>query len=255
MGSAKRWIEKEFDHFTYCSDLASLIHMIKVMSLNLSELARRRLAWVDAYRECGNAAQVCRHFSIPLRTFWRWKRRYDPWDLKSLENRSRRPMRSPRRTRILIERRILALKSEHLRWGKEKIALFLRKNGIPVSGPTVGWLREQGVEHVFSHKKRPIENAYVERSHRIDEEEFYSVGPLGVTLDDLRRRAQEYLIMYSHLTYFPYMVGWSDAQKYGKERADDLYSIIRSQAFCGSRPKPGFKGAQTWKISGNVLTA
>lgn len=300
-----RWIEKEFDHFTYCTDLAPLIHMIKAMSLTLSEPARRRLAWMDAYRECGNAAQVCRHFSISPRTFWRWKKRYDPWDLKSLENRSRRPRHSPQRTPVFIERRVLSLKAEHPRWGKEKIALYLRREEASISGPTVWrilrrheriiryktrkrkapksrvdwtkvrvpgdllqmdtkhivqrgrklyqytivdvvsrvrhlevyrhadmattvtfltealprfnrtitmvqtdngsefgqsvtkWLREQRINHVFSHKKRPVENAYVERSHRTDEEEFYSVGSLGLTLEDLRQRLQEYLIMYN----------------------------------------------------------
>lgn len=305
MGSPSRWIEKEYDHFTYLTDLAPLVHMIKVMSLNLSEGARRRLAWMDAYRECGNAAQVCRHFSIPLRTFWRWEKRYDPWDLRTLENRSRRPNHSPRKTHIIIERHILRVKTEHPRWGKEKIAFYLRKEGVPISGPTVWrilrrheriiryrtrkrkapkprvdwakvrvpgdllqmdtkhvyhhgrriyqytivdvvsrlrhlevfrradmattitflaqalprfdrsitvvqtdngsefgqsvtkWLRERQISHVFSHKKRPVENAYVERSHRIDEEEFYSIGNLGVTFDDLRHRLAAYLEMYN----------------------------------------------------------
>lgn len=306
MGSRSKWIEKEFDHFTYCTDLAPLIHMIKTMSLQLSSEARRRLAWMDAYRECGNAAQVCRHFSIPLRTFWRWHKRYDPWDLKSLENRSRRPHHSPHRTSTIIERRVLAVKTQHLRWGKEKIALYLQWNeNLSISGVTVWrilrrheriiryktrkrkalkprvdwtkvrvpgdllqmdtkhisqhgrklyqytivdvvsrvrhldvfrhadmattiaflrqalprfhctittiqtdngsefgqsvtkWLREQKIHHVFSHKKRPVENAYVERSHRTDEEEFYSLGNLGLTFEDLRTRLAQYLEMYN----------------------------------------------------------
>ncbi len=279
--------------------------MIKVMSLVLSEKARQRLQWMDSYRNCGNAAQVCRHFSIPLRTFWRWRKRYDPWDLKSLEDRSRSPKHSPYKTHILVERRVLAVKTEHLRWGKEKIALYLGRQKIPISGKTIWkilkrherivryrtkkrrapkprvdwakvrvpgellqmdtkhvfhhgrkvyqytivdvvsrtrhldafrhsdmattieflkqalpkfgrqvrliqtdngsefgqsvtkWLREHQIEHVFSHKRRPVENAYVERSHRIDEEEFYSLGNLGSTFEDLKSRLAAYLLMYN----------------------------------------------------------
>lgn len=290
--------------YTVNVDLAVLAYMAKIVSLELSSEARQRLKWMDAFRECGNAAQICRHFSISLRTFWRWKKRYDPWDLKSLENKSRRPKHSPKKTHILLERRVLALKREHPRWGKEKLALFLQKENTIVSASTVyrilkrheriiryktkkrrapkprvdwakvrspgdllqmdtkhlslhgrklyqftlidvvtrkrhlqvyrhadmattvqflqealptfpavttiqtdngsefgqsvtKWLREHGICHVFSHKKRPTENAYVERSHRIDEEEFYSLGNLGPTFVDLRRKLAEYLIMYN----------------------------------------------------------
>lgn len=301
----KKFFLNTDDRFSYVWDLAGLIHMIKTMSLNLSSHARLRLAWMDSYRNCGNAAQVCRHFSIPLRTFWRWKKRYDQWALKTLENRSRKPRHSSRKTHILIERKVLAVKTEHLRWGKEKIALYLTREGVRVSGPTVWrilhrheriiryrtrkrkapkprvdwakvrvpgdllqmdtkhifhhgkrcyqytiidvvsrhrvidafrhsdmattikfleqalpkfnrpisviqtdngsefgqsvtkWLREHRINHVFSHKKRPTENAYVERSHRTDEEEFYSLGNLGVTFEDLRNRLASYLLMYN----------------------------------------------------------
>ncbi|MGK5094815.1 DDE-type integrase/transposase/recombinase, partial [Deltaproteobacteria bacterium TL4] len=110
--------------------------MLKTMSLKLSEEARQRLAWMDAYRECGNGAQVVRHFSIPLRTFFRWKKRYDPWDLKSLENHSRRPRRFPRRTSWNNEKAVLELKRAHPRWGKEKLSLALRNQGIIISGKT-----------------------------------------------------------------------------------------------------------------------
>ena len=57
--------------FHIIDDLAPLVHMIKAMSLTLSPPARQRLAWMDAHRECGNAAKVCRHFSIAgTQPFW-----------------------------------------------------------------------------------------------------------------------------------------------------------------------------------------
>lgn len=287
------------------SDLAPLMHMIKVFSRELSPDARQRLAWMDSYRACQNAAQVCRHFSIPLRTFWRWYTRFNPWDLSSLESKSRRPHHSPKKTSRLVENRVLTVKQLHPRWGKEKIALVMRNEDHTITGKTVwkilsrhtrivryhtrkrkspkprvnwaeihapgdllqldtkhiilpgrkvyqytiidvvtrerfadiypksdmattmvflteaftrlafrptmiqtdngsefgrsvsAWLRNQKIRHVFSHKRRPAENAYVERSHRTDEEEFYSMETLSANLTALKARFAQYLIMYN----------------------------------------------------------
>lgn len=280
--------------------------MIKAFSLKLSREARERLAWMDCYRECNNALLVCRKFGISECTFWRWRKRYNPWDLTSLESQSRRPKRSPRKTTWDVEQQVLAVKREHPRWGKEKIALYVQvKKHIALSGKTVWkilarhklivryhtkkrkapkprvkwaevyvpgdllemdtkfvnlhgrrvyqytlidvvsrwryaeiypemtgentvsflthalqattltvktiqtdnghefqkvvtvWLKRRGIQHLYTHKARPIENSHVERSHRIDEEEFYSVGGYGVTLAELQANFAAYLTMYN----------------------------------------------------------
>lgn len=56
---------------------------------NLSKEARRRLAVMDYYRVTKNAALACRHFGIPRATFYRWKSKYQPYRLLSLEPRKR----------------------------------------------------------------------------------------------------------------------------------------------------------------------
>jgi len=102
----------------------------------LSKRAKQRLAWFDFYRSHGeNAALTCRRFGISRECFYGWKRRYDPWRLESLEERSRRP----RNTRCwevsrTQEFRILSLRRAHLRWGKEKLkVLYEREYHEPVS--------------------------------------------------------------------------------------------------------------------------
>jgi hypothetical protein len=52
-----------------------------------------RLAWMDFYRRGRNVARTCRHFGISRQTFYRWQRRYDPYDLTTLEERSHCPRR------------------------------------------------------------------------------------------------------------------------------------------------------------------
>ena len=59
----------------------------------LSRGARVRLAWMNFYRGCDNVTHTCRHFGISRETFYRWQRRYDPYDLTTLEERSHCPQR------------------------------------------------------------------------------------------------------------------------------------------------------------------
>jgi len=102
--------------------------------------ARQRLAWMDFYRAHGNNASLtCRHFGISRDTFYRWKRRFKPRDLSSLEDHSRRPLRvrKPTTAPRVIDK-IRSLREKYPRWGKDKLAVLLRAEGIRVSASTVG---------------------------------------------------------------------------------------------------------------------
>ena len=55
-------------------------------------MARLWLQWMDYYKSHGgNAAFISRHFGISGQIFYRWKRRFDPRRLESLEECSHRP--------------------------------------------------------------------------------------------------------------------------------------------------------------------
>jgi len=117
----------------------------------LSREARRRLKWMDYYEENRrNARLTCRHFDISPQTFYRWWRRYNPHNLATLEERSRRP----HRTRQPTWSNDLALAVQELRerfpvWGKDKLAPLLRDQGWQCSTSMVGRilrsLQERGV--------------------------------------------------------------------------------------------------------------
>jgi hypothetical protein len=55
----------------------------------ISKEAVRRLSWFDFYNRCGDARLTCRHFAVSPQTFYRWKNRFDPYDLTTLEAASR----------------------------------------------------------------------------------------------------------------------------------------------------------------------
>jgi len=93
---------------------------------------------------------VDRYFGISRQTFYRWKRRYDPQNLSTLEEGSHRPhhRRRPTWTAEQAER-VRRLREQYPPWGKDKLAVLLRREGWAVSVSRVGRiltsLRQRGV--------------------------------------------------------------------------------------------------------------
>jgi len=137
----------------------------------LSAQARRRLKWMDYYESHGhNACLTCRHFDISPQTFYRWRRRYDPRNLRTLEDRSHRPrrLRQPTWSPQLAEA-VLSLRQEYPRWGKDKLVVLLRQEGWRASTSMVGRilrrLRERGVQ-VDTLDLRPPTRSGLQAVHR-----------------------------------------------------------------------------------------
>jgi len=139
-----------------------------------SKKARQRLKWFNYYDSHGhNARLTCRHFDISPQTFYRWKRRYNPKHLESLEEHSRRPrhLRQPSYSMELVEA-VLRLREEYPRWGKDKLVVLLRDEGTSCSASTVGRimrrLKDRGalkepVPNHVSARKRQRQRPYAVR--------------------------------------------------------------------------------------------
>lgn len=106
----------------------------------LSREAKWRLQVLDWYRAHGrNARLTCRHFGISPDTFYRWKRRYVPMALASLESRSHRPRRLRQPTwSAELALAVRQLRTENPRWGKAKLTPLLHAQGWAVSISMVG---------------------------------------------------------------------------------------------------------------------
>jgi transposase len=106
---------------------------------------------MDYYQGHGrNAALTCRYFGISRQTFYRWQRRYDPLNLRTLESGSHRPYRRRRPTWTGEQaQQVRRLRERYPRWGKDKLAVLLRREGWAVSVSMVGRiltsLRQRGV--------------------------------------------------------------------------------------------------------------
>src|SRR5258708_19854179 len=117
---------------------------LATIGVELSRAAQVRLAWMDLYRKTENVALSCRNFGISRQTFYRWLKRYEPLDLTSLEERSHCPhdRRQPTWS-FPLQRKVLTLRLQFPRWGKDKLAVLLRQQGETVSTSMVGRILTQ----------------------------------------------------------------------------------------------------------------
>jgi putative transposase len=114
-------------------------HLSKNPPQELTAKELDRLRAVSLFKEIHNARVVCETFGIGRATLYRWLRRFDPKDLNSLKEESRRPrrVRKPQWSRELV-RAVKTLREEYPRWGKDKLAVLLRDQGHESCVSTVG---------------------------------------------------------------------------------------------------------------------
>ena len=88
----------------------------------------------------------CRRFGVSARTGYKWVSRYEAAGEAGLEDRSRRPLKSPLRSSDAVEAAVLALRELHPAWGGRKLASVLARGGMMLSPSTVtAILRRHGV--------------------------------------------------------------------------------------------------------------
>lgn len=105
-----------------------------IQAASLSREALKRLNWLDWYLSHGrNAELTCRHFGISKSLFYRWKNRFNPKNLQTLEfdTKSRRP-KKVRETMLsfLAKKRIYEIRFQDSEKSKYEIQEELKREGI-----------------------------------------------------------------------------------------------------------------------------
>lgn len=132
--------------------------------LDISPEAKKRLKWFDWYESHGrNARLTCRHFAISPDTFYRWKKRYKPGCLATLEAYSRKPhcfrqSQIPRETIDLVAK----LREQDMGLSKYKLSQILqRDHGVKLSPSSVnrillkrGLIKEANISRDIKRRKR-----------------------------------------------------------------------------------------------------
>ena len=184
------------------------------------------MKWMDYYQQRGgNARLACRHFDISPQTFYRWRGRYNPRDLHSLEDRSHRPqrLRQPTWSPELVAA-VLRLREQYPRWGKDKLVVLLHEGGYQVSTSMVGRilrrLKDRGVlrepirNHVSAHR-RGLKRPYATRKPK-----DYTVTQPGdlVQLDTLDIRPLPGVVL-KHFTARDIVSRWDVVEIYSRATA------------------------------------
>jgi transposase InsO family protein len=115
--------------------------LAKIRTVKLSREAKHRLAVIEHYlTKTHNISLTCRHFAICRSYFYKWYKRYDPKNLSSLENRSRRPHDvRPATYDTEFVGLIRKLRTERPSYSAKKLArIVFRDYGITYSAATIG---------------------------------------------------------------------------------------------------------------------
>lgn len=109
-------------------------------SVSLSREAKHRLRVIEYYLNCHSVALTCRHFGICRSYFYKWLKRFDPRNLKSLEDLTRRPhkLRNVTYDYELVSL-VRKLRQDYPRFSAKKLAVILKRDfNYYYSAATIG---------------------------------------------------------------------------------------------------------------------
>ena len=170
---------------------------------DLSRDARQRLAMLDWHRaHGGNVSRTARHFGYSRPTVYRWLARFERDRLESLEDRGSAPRRRRRPTWTLEQlAAVKAVRLAYPRWGKDKLVVLLRRQGMRLSSSMVGRilarLRRSAELHEPRRRRMSVQQRRWQRPYAIRKPADWAVERPGdlVELDTLDIRPLSNLIL------------------------------------------------------------
>jgi len=126
---------------TYGTILPNSANLARINSVQLSKAAKHRLAIIEHYlHKTNNVSLTCRHFCITRSYFYKWYKRYNCYNLSTLENKSQRPhkVRSATYSYSLVKL-VRKLRQDYPSYSSKKLAIVLKRDwGIVYSHSTIG---------------------------------------------------------------------------------------------------------------------
>ena len=116
------------------------------MARHVTRMSLRRS--LCSWRAASERRELCRRFGIAPKTGYKWLMRYARAGASGLEDRSKRPRRSPARTAAEVEQAVIRLRHESRNsWGGRKLCAVLECQGGPALAPSTvtGILRRAGL--------------------------------------------------------------------------------------------------------------
>ena len=135
--------------------------------LKLSKGAKSRLEWIIFYESRGRQVSLtARHFGINRKTLHQWLKRFDETNLRTLEERSRAPVKRRVRDYTPLQYvRVIQLRKAHIRYGKMKI-LSLYQTQYPDDAAISSWkiqciIKQSGIYY------HPVKQARINRKRAL----------------------------------------------------------------------------------------
>jgi putative transposase len=141
-----------------------------------------RLRAITIWQETRDINLVCQTFAISRATLYRWIKQFDPKDLCSLKEQSRRPKRLRKaRWDYKLIMAIKELRKEYPRWGKDKLIVLLNDQGWETSASTVGrilkYLKRRG-DIIEPLRKAISAKRKLQRVHAVRKpKDYYPINP------------------------------------------------------------------------------
>ena len=149
---------------------------------------------VAATRREKSLTALCAEFGISRPTGYLWWKRYREAGLAGIEERSRRPQQSPRRTGAELEQRVVELRRRYPDWGARKLQVLLAREQVELTRSTIHriLLRQNLVRDLDRHAQargrfqRGAPNELWQMDFKSPKGWNAAVGPLSV-IDDCSR--------------------------------------------------------------------
>ena len=136
----------------------------------------QREEFVQLASRLGNIRLACRRAEVSPTTAYKWMSRYRERGRPGLEDLSRRPFRSPRRSTEQVESAVISMRHEHPAWGARKIRfrlLALGRDNIPASSTVHAILQRRGlIDPVEAARHRPWQRFEHEAPNRLWQMDF-----------------------------------------------------------------------------------
>ena len=141
----------------------------------IQEMSFRKEIMVLADRPEANVKVICARFNISRQTFYRWRRRWVQTGETGLMNESRRPHRSPVKTKTSMENVIVGMRQKHPSWGARKIKVRLSVLGhweLPAASTIHAILKRHGLIEIEAAKHQPWQRFEHEAPNRLWQMDF-----------------------------------------------------------------------------------
>lgn len=130
-----------------------------------SAMSQRHEFVLLAGQESANIRQLCRQYGISSATAYKWLRRFKAQGIEGLQELSRRPNSSPRRTAQEIEEAVITERQKHPAWGGRKLRARLMTLGhaaVP-SPSTITSILDR--HHLLSNEESLKHKAFIRFEH------------------------------------------------------------------------------------------